>query len=88
MIKELLNNQEGGDHYKKQRIQPIEYILGNNMGFCEGCVVKYVTRYESKNGAEDLKKAIQNLQFLLADKYSIVSNIKYNNHAIPSVEKC
>ena len=27
------------------------------MGFAEGNIVKYVTRYKDKNGVEDLKKA-------------------------------
>lgn len=57
--------QVGGDHYKKRAIQPIEYIMANNLGFCEGNVVKYVTRWKDKNGIEDLEKAKQYLQFLI-----------------------
>jgi len=43
-------------HYEK-RIQPIEYIEANGLDFCEGNVVKYVTRYKDKGGVNDLKKA-------------------------------
>jgi len=43
-------------HYEK-RIQPIEYIEANGLDFCEGNVVKYVTRYKDKGGVSDLKKA-------------------------------
>ena len=59
-----LKEQIGGDHYKTA-IQPIEYILANDLGFCEGNVIKYVTRYQNKNGIEDLKKAQHYLQFLI-----------------------
>jgi|TARA_R100001163_G_scaffold65817_1_gene65218 hypothetical protein len=47
--------QMGGDHYKKQ-IQPIEYIVANNLSFCMGNVVKYVTR-DKEDKVQDLLKA-------------------------------
>lgn len=62
-----LDIQHGGDHYKSRGIQPIEYILANNLGFCEGNCIKYVTRYKDKNGIEDLKKAKHYLEFLIAN---------------------
>lgn len=57
--------QEGGDHYKKQKIQPIEYITANGLGFCEGNVVKYITRYKQKDGVKDLKKARHYINILI-----------------------
>ena len=62
--------QVGGTHYQKA-IQPIEYIEKNKLGFCEGNVVKYVTRHKDKNGAEDIKKAIQYLEFILKYQYGV-----------------
>ena len=53
----FLEIQVGGDHYRKFKIQPIEYILKNKLGFIEGAVIQYVTRWKGKNGVEDLKKA-------------------------------
>ena len=50
--------QEGGGHYKDRGIQPLEYTMQNNLSFCEGNVVKYISRYKSKNGIEDLAKVI------------------------------
>ena len=50
--------QEGGGHYKDHGIQPLEYTMQNNLSFCEGNVVKYISRYKSKNGIEDLAKVI------------------------------
>ena len=38
-------------------IQPIEYILANDLGFVEGAVVKYVSRWKEKGWIEDLEKA-------------------------------
>jgi len=61
--------QEGGDHYRAMEIQPIEFILANGLGFCEGNVVKYVSRHKRKNGAEDLRKAIHYCQLLLESEY-------------------
>jgi len=52
-----LDIQVGGGHYKNMKIQPIEYTLANGLGFCEGNVIKYISRYKSKNGIEDLEKA-------------------------------
>jgi hypothetical protein len=60
-----LNTQVGGSHYRDKGIQPIIYIHANNLGFCEGNVVKYVTRWRDKNGVADLKKAIHYLELLI-----------------------
>lgn len=49
--------QVAGDHYKDKAIQPWDYITSNNLGYLEGCIVKYVSRYQNKNGVEDLEKA-------------------------------
>lgn len=64
--KTALDKQEGGSHYQLP-IQPIEYIVKNNIPYREGNVIKYVTRHRAKNGAEDIKKAIHYLQMILED---------------------
>ena len=51
------DKQVGGSHYKFFTIQSCEFISKNNLTFFQGNVIKYVTRYENKNGLEDLKKA-------------------------------
>ncbi len=38
-------------------IQPLDYIIGNQMDFLEGNIIKYVTRYPQKGGINDLYKA-------------------------------
>ena len=51
------DDQYGGNHYKHMVIQPLEYGLANNLGICEHAVVKYVSRWRSKVGVEDLQKS-------------------------------
>ena len=60
-----LTKQIGGTHYKDMAIQPMEYILANHIGFAEGAVIKYVSRWKTKNGIQDLKKAIHILEILI-----------------------
>lgn len=50
-------HQVGGDHYKKTAIEPWDYIVANGMGFLDGSVIKYVTRFRDKDGIKDLEKA-------------------------------
>lgn len=57
--------QVGGDHYKRFNIQPIDFIMDNELDWCEANVVKYVTRWQYKNGIEDLRKAMHYLQLLI-----------------------
>ena len=57
-----LNNQEGGSHYKDMLIQPVEFIVKNDIAFLEANVIKYVCRHRNKNGLEDLKKAEHYIQ--------------------------
>lgn len=60
-----LERQEGGDHYKAMAIQPFVFITKNELGFAVGNVIKYVCRYQDKNGIEDLKKARHYLDMLI-----------------------
>lgn len=48
-------------HYTRYPVQPIE--ISRHLGFCLGNVVKYVLRAPFKNGVEDLKKALQYLEW-------------------------
>lgn len=60
------DTQVGGSHYQLP-LQPIEYIMKNGLGYCEGNIVKYVSRHKQKNGKEDLLKAKQYIDFLLEE---------------------
>jgi hypothetical protein len=65
MMEKALDVQVAGNHYKDLKIQPVEYIHANGIGFCEGSVIKYVTRWRAKGGIEDLKKARHFLDLLI-----------------------
>jgi hypothetical protein len=65
MIQRADDTQVGGSHYKDKTIQPWDYIIANDLGYLEGNVVKYVTRWKTKNGIEDLKKAQHYLSKLI-----------------------
>ena len=64
-----LSYQVGGNHYHSMAIQPITFITKNNIPYCEANVIKYVCRHANKNGVEDLKKARQYLDMLIAAEY-------------------
>lgn len=49
--------QVGGNHYATKQIQPWDYIAANSLGFFEGNIVKYITRWREKGGIDDLRKA-------------------------------
>lgn len=57
--------QVGGDHFKSKAIQPWDYIVSNNLGYLEGNIIKYVSRWKDKGGVQDLKKAQHYLQKLI-----------------------
>jgi len=57
--------QVGGAHYAIKAIQPWDFIIANNLGYLEGNIVKYVSRWKDKGGVEDLKKAQHYLQKLI-----------------------
>lgn len=67
------NRQVGGDHYKKMKIQPWDlfgsiFNLDEQIGFYLGNVYKYLMRYDSKNGIQDLEKAKHYLEKLIEVK--------------------
>ena len=64
-----LNTQEGGQHYKQWKIQPIEFIHANGLPYIEGNIIKYIMRHKFKNGLEDLKKARHYLDILIELEY-------------------
>ncbi len=60
-----LETQVAGSHYKDKAIQPVQYIHANRIGFFEGNVIKYVTRWRDKGGIADLRKAQHYIELLI-----------------------
>lgn len=54
-------------HYKQGNIEVIDFILDQKLTYVEGNIIKYVSRYKTKNGLEDLKKAQWYLQKLMLE---------------------
>jgi hypothetical protein len=54
------------EHYARFKIEPIRFMMENDLPFWMGNVIKYVVRYDAKNGIEDLKKARRYLDMQIA----------------------
>lgn len=60
-----IESQVGGSHYKDMAFQPIELITALRCSFIQGCIIKYISRYKNKNGAQDIKKCIHYAQLAI-----------------------
>jgi len=63
------DRQVGGDHYKSMVVQPTEFIVRNNLSWCEGNAIKYICRHHLKGGNHDIDKAIHYLELLKELEY-------------------
>jgi len=55
---ESVNNDPiSPQHYQQGKIQVIDFITDQQFDWLEGNIIKYISRYKTKNGIEDLKKA-------------------------------
>ena len=74
-----LEEQVSGSHYKDKAIQPVEYIFMNNIGYMEGNVIKYVSRWQDKGGLNDLLKAKHYIELLieLNTKKNAIEDIEF-----------
>jgi len=69
MIKENVSP----DYYARYDIEPVSFIMRNQIPFAEGSVIKYVLRHDMKGGVEDIDKAIRYLEMIKEEKYSAKS---------------
>ena len=70
-----LEDQVGGKHYRKMKIQPAEFINENKLLFAEGNAIKYICRHSSKGKAQDIEKAIHYLEMILERDYDADTSI-------------
>lgn len=68
---------ENPPHYSKYKIEPKEYITENNLGWCEGNVVKYITRWRDKGGIDDLRKAREFINILIEKETGVEKGKMY-----------
>lgn len=83
-------------HYKQGGIQPIDYIESNDLNFNEGSIVKYVTRWCFKNGAQDICKIVHYALLLLREYFNLPSSTideimariePYNDKGLPRIKE-
>ena len=72
----LFDKVEKPKHYLRNGHECIDIIrimtkgIDGYEGYLIGNVIKYLFRYNEKNGAEDLKKSIKYVEFLIKEKES------------------
>lgn len=83
MNKELL--KKGSSHYKGMAIEPIEFIVSNNLSFLVGNIIKYVCRYDKADNVKalaDLRKAQHYLEVIISTMEKNETN-RSNRPVIP-----
>lgn len=71
-----MDNVNHPNHYAKGGVECIDAIADSMSteafsGFCKGNIMKYIWRYESKGGVEDLKKARVYLDWLIENEQGV-----------------
>ena len=69
-IYNMIKENVSPDYYARYDIEPISFIMRNNIPYAEGNVIKYVLRHDMKGGKEDIDKAIRYLEMIKEEKYS------------------
>ena len=72
-IYNMIKENVSPDYYARYDIEPISFIMRNNIPYAEGNVIKYVLRHDMKGGAEDIDKAIRYLEMIKEEKYNAKS---------------
>ena len=61
--------QVGGNHYRKYKMQPSQFVTENKLLYPEGNVIKYILRHQNKGGKEDLEKAMHFIEMIIERDY-------------------
>ena len=72
-IYNMIKENVSPDYYARYDIEPVSFIMRNQIPFAEGSVIKYVLRHDMKGGKEDIDKAIRYLEMIKEEKYSAKS---------------
>ena len=72
-IYNMIKENVSPDYCARYDIEPISFIMRNNIPYAEGNVIKYVLRHDMKGGKEDIDKAIRYLEMIKEEKYSAKS---------------
>jgi hypothetical protein len=63
------NDPVSPQHYQQGNIQVLDFINDQKFSYLEGNIVKYICRYKTKNGLEDLEKAQYYLNALINEVF-------------------
>ena len=69
-IYNMIKENVSPDYYARYDIEPVSFIMRNQIPFAEGSVIKYVLRHDMKGGKEDIDKAIRYLEMIKEERYS------------------
>lgn len=82
----MSNNVEHPSHYNQSSIECIEAIKAATVGktgieaFCVGNAIKYLWRFEEKNGVEDAKKAAWYINRLIGELEDVNNEDPYDDY--------
>ena len=72
-IYNMIKENVSPDYYARYDIEPISFIMRNQVPYAEGNVIKYVLRHDMKGGKEDIDKAIRYLEMIKEERYNAKS---------------
>ena len=69
----MIKKDVSPDYYARYDVEPISFIMRNNIPFAEGNAIKYILRHDMKGGARDIDKAIRYLEMIKEVRYNAKS---------------
>jgi hypothetical protein len=77
------DTQISGNHYKGKPLQVWDFVAANNLGYFEGNIVKYVSRWKDKGGVDDLRKAKHYIEKLIELETQVKDEYKGERLILP-----
>ena len=62
------DNIKDPKHYSRWKIEPVQFMMENDIPYVEGNIIKYIMRWRYKGGLEDLHKAQEYLNILVKNE--------------------
>ena len=62
------DNIKDPKHYSRWKIEPVQFMMENDIPYVEGNIIKYIMRWRYKGGLEDLHKAQEYLNILIKNE--------------------
>ena len=78
------DTQISGNHYKGKPLQVWDFVAANNLGYFEGNIVKYVSRWKDKGGVDDLRKAKHYIEKLIELETQVKPEYKGERLILPT----